>query len=361
MKPEIAGRVRLLLLGIVAAVVLDFAGSLLYGYLVGSGRDKLFTFDPEIGFIHRPNVRLEVPWPEAASGAIVYQTNNLGLREDRPTDERSPAQHRVMVFGDSHTDGVVNNKDSFSHVAETLLNSEGHETVEVLNAGIGLSCLRQHAKLFERLRFLQPDVVVFTIFVGNDYADILHSPEPPTLYDRWSRYSVILRGLRHLDFSPRMRAERVNRYAMWQSLAQADYFQQHPEDMGRASQLHKELLGALAAECRQVSIRFLVLIMPTKYLVERQQQSDDFAAIERLLGLDPERRTDESIRSDLRVMLTSLRIPFIDLYPLFSSNIDSTGARQLFWKADHHLSEWGHAITGRALADSIGAMLSSER
>ena len=359
MKSETPKKVLLLVSSVVVVVLLDFGGSLLYGYFADDMRDQLFAFDPEVGLVHRPNVRFEVPWPEAVSGVVVYQTNNLGLREDRLTSERTDATHRVIVFGDSHTDGVVNNKDSSPHVAESLLRS--HLSVEVLNAGIGLSCIKQHAKLLQRLLFLHPDIAVFTIFVGNDYADILNTGSAPSLYDRWLKHSIILRGLRRLDFSDRMRAERVNRYAMWQSIGQAYYFRQHPDSLQRASRLHEEVLASIVATCRKNNIQPLILILPTKYLVEYESARNDFEAIERLLQLSPDKKLDDIIRLDLRSILTRHRIPFIDLSPSFVSSGDSTAGRHLFWQADHHLSEHGHAVAGAVLADSLRSMLGRPR
>jgi hypothetical protein len=356
MKFESVKRILLLAASAGFVVLLDFTGSILYGLFTEDMRDRLFVFDPAIGLVHRPDVEFAVPWPEAATREVVYRTNNIGLREDRPTREAADAD-RVIVFGDSHTDGVVNNKDSFPHVAEAIVNRDPDFSVEVLNAGIGLSCLRQHGILLNRLLRFRPRVVVFTIFVGNDYADILHEPAEPSWYDRWSRYSVILRGLRRLDFSPRMRAERINRYAMWQSLAQAYYFEHHPDSMARASQLHEHLLKSIADECRVRHIVPLVLLLPTKYLVERQSAAGDFTAIEHALGFSPDRSTDETIRHDLRSILERLRIPFVDLKERFDVSVDTSRALHFFWQADHHLSEYGHAVAGAALADTLKVLL----
>lgn len=357
MKKERAKKLLLLAMSIGFVVVLDFTWSLVYGLLTEDMRERLFVFDQEIGFIHQSNVEFEVSWPEAQSGKVVYRTNNIGLREDRATLEQAIVNHRVIVFGDSHTDGVVNNKDSFPHVAEDLLNRSSETPVEVLNAGIGLSCIRQHAQLLKRLLRLRPCVAVFTVFVGNDYADILHTAAEPTLYDRWLKHSIILRGLRRLDFSPRMRAERVNRYAMWQSMAQAYYFNQHPDSLAHASRMHEELFSSIDSICREHKIVPLVVILPTKYQVEPGSAGEDFASIEHLLGFTPDRKTEEEVSIDLHAILTRLRIPFVDLKERFSAAADSAHARHLFWQADHHLSEYGHAVAGTALADTLCGLL----
>jgi len=357
MKKERAKKFLLLAVSIGFVVLLDFAGSLAYGLLIEDMRDRLFVYDREVGFIHQSNVEFEVSWPEAQSGKVVFRTNSIGLREDRATQERPVADCRIVVFGDSHTDGVVNNKDSFPHVAQDILNRSSETPVEVLNAGIGLSCIREHAQLLKRLLRLRPRVAVFTIFVGNDYADILHTAEGPTLYDRWLKHSIILRGLRRLDFSPRMRAERINRYAMWQSMAQAYYFQQHPDSLARASRMHEELFSSVDSICREHEIVPLVLILPTKYQIEPGSAGEDFASIEHLLGFLPERKTDEVVSADLHSILTRLHMPFVDLKERFVAAAGPSHARHLFWQADHHLSEYGHAVAGTVLADTLRGLL----
>src|SRR5678816_4743569 len=65
------------------------------------------------------------------------RTNALGLREDvDPSGE--PVDFCVLVLGDSQTEGVCQNKDSFPNQLEAALRAAHPEKrIDVWNAGMG--------------------------------------------------------------------------------------------------------------------------------------------------------------------------------------------------------------------------------
>jgi hypothetical protein len=90
---------------------------------------------PQVGHVHRPHAERRMQWPEHPRGEIVFRTNNLGFREDQDTAPRKPdGTVRIMVLGDSHTDGVVWNSESFPNLLEQRLGPQ----VEVLSCGSNL-------------------------------------------------------------------------------------------------------------------------------------------------------------------------------------------------------------------------------
>src|SRR5919205_2386365 len=75
-----------------------------------------------IGYEHRPAVDFAIPLAEHAGSSFRFRTNNLGLRRDRPTSvARSAGTLRVLILGDSHTDGYVDNDETFSTMLEASL------------------------------------------------------------------------------------------------------------------------------------------------------------------------------------------------------------------------------------------------
>ena len=68
-----------------------------------------------LGYEHAPGVELTVTLAEHASGAFRFRTNNLGLRRDTDTSvQKPPDLVRVLLLGDSQTDGYVDNEETFS-------------------------------------------------------------------------------------------------------------------------------------------------------------------------------------------------------------------------------------------------------
>jgi hypothetical protein len=98
---------------------------------------------------------------------------------------------RILVTGDSHTDGVCNNSESFTNLLEAEL-SAAHpgEAIEALNAGKGAYSFYNYLGVLERLLPLRPDVFVVAVYGGNDFVESLalrHTFEhgaPPTRASR---------------------------------------------------------------------------------------------------------------------------------------------------------------------------------
>ncbi len=88
-------------------------------------------------FRHKPSQRLRLPLAEHDGGSFECSTNSLGLREDAELAAARP-DLRILVTGDSHTDGVCENRESYANRLEaSLLVDRPGKCVEVLNAGTG--------------------------------------------------------------------------------------------------------------------------------------------------------------------------------------------------------------------------------
>jgi hypothetical protein len=365
--PRIYKKILKLTAVLVFCLILDYSGSKLFDYLRGNSQESYYYFDEEIGRLHVPDIKFEVRWEEASTGAIVFQTNNLGFREDLPTLKEKDAQYRIMVFGDSHTDGVVNNKDSFPNIAESLLNKDKPQFVEIINAGVGHSSLYQQFLLFKRLLYLKPDMVIFTFYIGNDYLEIVRSTSPHLAiengkitpasaqwtFSKWVNNSLILRFFRRLDPRPLMQAIRVKRFAMWQSLQQSYYFTMGPGNFYEVSKMHNYVVQDILKTAQKTNINVLFIVLPTKYQIEGESDLENFSKIEAILHFSPENKFDDKVRIDFLSILENNSASFLDPYEKFIQSKKSTkprSSKSLFWYADHHLSEEGHKQLGEHLA-----------
>lgn len=132
----------------------------------------LYRPDPELIFSLVPNASNVWQTGEFLETA---HTNSLGLR-DREVAARREGEKRILVLGDSMTFGHgVNDDESFPNQLEMLLARDGKPS-DVINAGMKGFGTDQEFKLFEgRLRDLEPDVVLFCIYV-NDMLDNIYHP-----------------------------------------------------------------------------------------------------------------------------------------------------------------------------------------
>jgi hypothetical protein len=116
---------------------------------------------PNTQFIHK-----------SQDGEFYFSTNNNGLRDERPIEYSKPeGEFRVLVLGDSHTQGYeVNQYETYSILLEKSLIGKGH-SVRVLNAGVsGFSTAEALVYLEQEGYKYKPDAVVLGFF-ANDYSD----------------------------------------------------------------------------------------------------------------------------------------------------------------------------------------------
>ena len=91
---------------------------------------ELTVYDPYSYFRHRGNLDVERPWEEHPDGRWMLRTNSLGMRRDsEPAAERPDL--RVLVVGDSHTDGVCDNDESYCALLEAALARSGERVARL--------------------------------------------------------------------------------------------------------------------------------------------------------------------------------------------------------------------------------------
>ena len=101
-----------------------------------------------------------------APHAVLFRYNTLHFRDVEPAP-RTPGVARVVLLGDSFTEGQgVREEDTTARVLERLLN-EGGVRSEVRNYGRRGHDFPKLARAFERVMELEPDLVVYAM-VPND-------------------------------------------------------------------------------------------------------------------------------------------------------------------------------------------------
>lgn len=345
-------------------VIFDLIAGFLYQTITRP--PEMFYNDERIGLRHLLDIDKITSWPEAKNGVVNYKTNNLGFREDSPTPVICDKKRRIMVFGDSHTDGVIDNALSFPNLTEAILNHDNPLSTDIINAASGHTCLFQQSLHLQEWLYLKPDKAVFVFYTGNDYLEMLWDFIPHPGWNEqgemifltaeqkpvdFTSYSVILRVLRRFDNSLKMKAERINRYAMWQSFSQAQYLHENKDSFDKSSRFHDATVKTLKKIANENHFDLLFIILPTKYQIEPGTDSVSFRKLEQLLGLSSGRKADDRVRKDFISILTENEMNFIDLHDTFLTASRNEPSKPLYWNSDHHLSEFGHEVVAKIWAN----------
>jgi len=138
---------------------------------------KVFQADATLGYAYAATALADVRVAEHRGGAFRFRTNSYGLRRDDEIEMPKPAGTvRVLVLGDSQTSGYATNDETYPGHLEALVRARtGGQSVEVLNAGVdGYSPQQAYLWLRTYGAPLQPDLIIFAVYAGNDINDLMH-------------------------------------------------------------------------------------------------------------------------------------------------------------------------------------------
>ena len=317
--------------------------------------------------VHQPLATRVVPVPDHPNGQITLHTNAQGFRSDTEHPiPKPPDTVRVLVTGDSHTDGVVDNVDSFAPALARRLRMAALEAgrdvaFDVVNGGTGYWGPVEYGSAFSVWKDLEPDWCVVVLYEGNDFLDVVASEERSGL----RALQRIPDHYQRLEAIGSVAGERVS-----QQLNQ-DLLFAHDVVAARDSVHHAgaALLAAHTACALQEAPLLLVRLPPVGAVHPptaaqeqqiRAQLGDTFSLSGRVLG--------DRLEEWLHGRAPDLTV--IDLWqPLYRRahglsaistlpfHPDGPGHKhepqRVFWSSDHHLSVTGHAVLAEVLATHI--------
>ncbi len=103
-----------------------------------------------------------------------FRTNSFGLRDDETTLKKPDGVYRILVVGDSYTQGQgVEQHEIFSHVVEEeMVSPEGFKRTEIIQCGVSAwGPDEEIAWIEDRGLAFEPDLVILAFYTGNDYLD----------------------------------------------------------------------------------------------------------------------------------------------------------------------------------------------
>jgi hypothetical protein len=217
------GLAAMLIVSVVVALVLAEVGLRVVARRgQGASTHRYMTSDPVLH--HRARAGLSV----MVSG-LPFVTNSLGLRDREPTSPKPPSIVRVVMLGDSFTEGAgLTAEQTVARRVEGTLNGRGCGRYEVVNAGVASYSPILEYLLLQRLApQLEPDLVVLNFDMTDVHDDVVRTATA-TLDPRGLPLAVPSDALRETALLlPPLRwlgplGPRVNGLALYQAFRKSD-------------------------------------------------------------------------------------------------------------------------------------------
>ena len=297
-------------------------------------------------------------WHSSVDGSWRFETNAQGFRDSEDWSyEKPPGTLRVLVLGDSHTQGMEARQDrTYPEIIERVLTGEAGES-QVLNSGVsGFSTAEALAFLEHEGHKYAPDVVVLGLY-ANDFEDNvkagLFALEDGRLVARKTSHTPGVAILEAINILPPLRWLSENSYlyslalnTVWETTkywvlkrSEAALVTEYAIPSERVDDYKKALLLALVrrlhAFCQDRGIPLIVADIP----LFGEPGAGDFTS---------------SIPADLLAPLRSSSEALVLSEDLFA---DYRGVAEFHVQNGHrHISEFSHLLLGRAVAARIRAL-----
>lgn len=347
----------LLLLAIAAAQFALFEAALrAWGHSEASPAfQTLFMPDPATGFRLRPGARTRFVTAEFDTEIAI---NAQGVRDDADIGPKPANERRIVVVGDSLVLSVqVAQQQTFCKLLEASLNRGGGPIhYRVINAGVQGYGPVEELLFFRRVaRTLQPDLVIQTIFVGNDAEEAVTSaprlrsgdgtrtdPVPDTTLNylrRLSRRSMVLQVAR-LRFEAV--TDRLPRLTAPPEAPLQSYAKDPAPRIAEGLRISRECVQAIAGEAAAAGARTMVMLMPARFQVD----DADYGRLKEAVSGAGGTLVRDAATTRFTEALTPLGLPLFDALPPLRA---ARPGPDVFFQQTVHLTPRGHEIVARAL------------
>ena len=352
-------RDRLRRLALIAAILaVQFAGFEIALRMWGSSEaapafQGLFENDPVIGYRLKPGARIRFATAEFETEIRI---NAAGVRDDEEIGEKAPNERRILILGDSLVLSVqVPFQQTFCELLEQRLNSRGSPIhYRVINGGVqGYGPVQELLFLRSLLPVVKPDLVVETLFVGNDLEDavgaaaLLEGGQRPitetvreamtTRLRRTVRRSMVLQVLRVRVLAA---TERFTRTAGPPEPPLQSYAAKPAPRIGSGLAIIRRVVEQMQEEARAAGARTAVALMPARF----QVNDVDYANLRDAVSQAGGTLLRDAAGDRIDEVLRDLPVPRFDALPALRA-----AGPDVFFLQTVHLTPRGHQIVAEAL------------
>jgi lysophospholipase L1-like esterase len=301
--------------------------------------ERYYEYDPQVYYRYKGGMDGVQEWGEYPGGSFVRKTSSEGYREDF---DRLPEKRDVFVVvtGDSHTDGLCTNRESFANLAEAeLARRHPGRAVEVLNTGVSGYSFYNYLGALEKHLPLSPQAFVVAFYGGNDFHDMIllwhffhHTSPPPRRSDYWERLDA---------------ATRVSSSVVALVLNQVLYFQYHPDQADIGLEATIQVSARIKQLCDQHHVQLIYVYIPPGIDVDGELKPM-LARAKEVLDLSTyDLQQYNHLADKLIARVRGWGVDVIDLREHFREPID-----RYYW-GDLHLNLKGHALVSELLVPRL--------
>lgn len=343
----------------------------------------IFDKDQDGILRHKPNLNISRYSGEAAKFRH-FVTNSDGFVGKDFTIEKAADVKRIAVLGDSFVDAYqVDYEKTFTTLLNEKLNAEPPNSstkYEVLNFGVAnQGTIGEIADYEFYARKYNPDVVILTMFVGNDFAEnseYLTAREKFQVENWNSRQNIknilamkretkevgktnafreileksnlfqflkqaIFNSDRAFDFFVRKTGLLANPYRQ-----NADLSDPRNKATSNAFDFTVELVQKLSDTLKDSGSRLVLAIIPASWQIDTTNKNYEM----RIRTLNPD--ADLLLPNKTMIERLGAKIPILDLSTSFKKAIDEE-RKSIYIKNEGHLNEFGHRFTADRLYEFL--------
>jgi lysophospholipase L1-like esterase len=315
----------------------------------------LFSDDPATGYRLKPGARVRFKTAEFETDISI---NNSGLRDDDEIGAKAPDERRIVILGDSLVLSVqVPFSQTFGELLEKRLNAtQSAYRYRVINAGVQGYGPVEELLLFKSIASrLQPDLVIQTLFVGNDAEEALNSvprlgTERRTSVDAL-RQSTIVR-LRRLV--RRVMVLQVLRLRVVAAAQRFGWTARVPEPplqsyaavpaprIAQGLAITRQVVEQIISEASHEGARTAVVLMPARFQVD----DGDFGRLRDTVRDAGGQLVRDGATVRFGEALAGVNAPRFDPLPAMRAALPGP---DLFFQQTVHLTPHGHEVVAEAL------------
>lgn len=364
-------RLALLIAIVLSQFVLFEAGLRLQaGSEAAPGFRALFMPDPQTGYRLRPGAETRFVTNEFTTDIAI---NPQGVR-DRPIGPKAPGERRIVILGDSLVMAVqVPLDETFGKRLERRLNAELAASASasrsasatasakaepapthyrVINAGVqGYGPVEELLFYKNVVSTFDPDLVLLTVFVGNDASEALGSAwrlststhdDPPaegtvTRLRRLARSSMVLQMAR---MRLQVATERVGARVPERPLKA--YLEERSDEIDRGLEVARQCVQQIEALAAGQGARVGLVLMPARLQVD----DADYGRLAQMTREAGGVMVRDAATTRFHEALAPLGLPMLDPLPAMRKMLPGP---DLFFQSTVHLTPRGHEVMAEAL------------